>query len=107
MLGPGRLRGHRMRVIVLCEQWRVHLYVDMPPARLHRVNLTSSHGPCTINPYHKAQVHLDRGTTHCAACPGVNNATAVVCTNATDSMAVACAAGFFVSAGTCARMTKY
>jgi hypothetical protein len=39
------------------------------------------------------------------ACPAVNNATAVVCTNATDSKATACAGGYYVDEeGRCARM---
>jgi hypothetical protein len=41
----------------------------------------------------------------CADCPAVNNATAVVCSNGTNSSAIACEAGFYVfTDGSCAGM---
>jgi hypothetical protein len=36
-----------------------------------------------------------------AVCPGVNNATSVVCNSPTDSKATACQAGYYLSAGIC------
>jgi hypothetical protein len=53
---------------------------------------------CTMNPDVKPIETLT------AECAGVANATAVACTNGSDSEAVACVASLSVSAGQCIGM---